>query len=110
MVGGGIGTGVAWPEQHRGGLTGPGAAVVDEREQGVEPESFLVGRGSVLLVRMGGQQRRVQVDGQRVGLVDPVIGGVGACFVPRDPTSISASRSYGFQRFRCVSSQPRDQA
>ena len=77
VVGGGIGTGVAWAEQRGGGFAGAGGAVVDEREQRVKAPTALVGWGRVFLeVAVGVEQGRVQVDDQRAFRGDAVVGGV----------------------------------
>jgi hypothetical protein len=64
VVGGGVGTGVAWPQDPSQGLAGA-VAVVQEGDQRVEPEATLVGPGRALLWGVGIHQRAVDVDDQQ---------------------------------------------
>jgi hypothetical protein len=61
---GGIGGGIAGPQQRRQCLAGPIAAVQPSAKR-VEPEALLVGAGRALLVGVGLDQGRVHVDDQR---------------------------------------------
>ena len=58
VIGGGVAAGVTRAQQHRDGLV----AVVQPRAQGVMTEAALKVPADVLLVRMGRDQRRVEVD------------------------------------------------
>jgi hypothetical protein len=78
VVGGGVGAGVARPQQASERLAGAVLAV-QEGQQRVEPEAALVGAGGGLLVGMRLHQRAVDVDqqqpvGVRAGLPGPRAG------------------------------------
>lgn len=66
MIGGRVRAGVAWPKQCRDGFAGPVGTVVGERQPGMKSESALVGRSCRLLLRVGGDEGRVEVDDDRV--------------------------------------------
>ena len=76
VVGGGVRTGVALRSRNDSGSPVPVGAVVDERPQRMEPEPAFERRRRLLLVRVRGNQRGVDVDDQRPVGVDAVIGGV----------------------------------
>ena len=65
VIGGGVGPGVARPQHD--GQRFPGAfwTVVGEGGQRVEPEGLLPGRAGLLLLRAGGHDRGVEVNGDQ---------------------------------------------
>jgi hypothetical protein len=76
VVGGGVGAGVTCPQQHRQRLPAALGAVVEERPQRVVAEPALERRRRPLLVRVGGHQRRVEIDDQRRRGARPAVGGL----------------------------------
>jgi hypothetical protein len=64
VISGGVGAGIAWPQDPAQGLAGAGAAV-QIGQQRVEPVAALVGPGRSLLWGMGVQQRAIHVDDQQ---------------------------------------------
>ena len=76
VIRGGVGASVSLSEHEGKRFTRPGSAVICEGQQRVEPEAFLKGRGREFLVRMRGDQRRVDVDDDRVIDVGAVVRGV----------------------------------
>lgn len=61
VVGGGVGAGVAGPQQGSHRLSGPGLAVVDERDERMMAEGLLPGRGGVLLLGVREDEDTVDV-------------------------------------------------
>ena len=61
VVGGGVRPGVPGPQHDGQRLAGPAGAVVGERGQRVEPERLLPGRRGLLLLRVRGHDRGVDV-------------------------------------------------
>ena len=66
VVGGGVRACVAGPQQDGQRFAGPGRAVVGKRAQRMEPIALLERRTSLLLLGVRGDQRRVQIDDQRI--------------------------------------------
>lgn len=62
VVGSGIGTGVAWPQQETQGFTCAVFTVVDERQKRMETVAPLEIRRSFLFLRMGGHEGGIEVD------------------------------------------------
>ena len=78
----------------------PSGAVVEERRQRVEPEAAFERRGSVLFLRVGGDQGRVQIDDQGVLRVGAVVGcvvcGELSCLMTgRGPSGVDRLQSSG---------------
>ena len=65
VVGGRVGAGVPGPQQHLQRFAGAGGSVVDEGAQRMEAVAAFERRPGVLLVRVRGHERGVQVDDQR---------------------------------------------
>lgn len=65
MVGGGVRTGIARPQQRSHRFSTTAGPVVAVRQQRVVTVALLIGRGSVFLVRMCGDQGGVDVDADR---------------------------------------------
>jgi hypothetical protein len=61
VVGGGVGAGVAGPQQAHDRLARPAAAVVDESHQRVVPEGLLPGGGGVLFLGVRQDEDPVEV-------------------------------------------------
>jgi len=68
VVSGGVAAGVTRAQDPGQGFASRNVGAVQEDQQRVEPEAVLVGRGRVLLVTVGGQQRRVHVQDQPSGI------------------------------------------
>lgn len=64
VVGSGIGTGVAWPQQETQGFTCAVFTVVDGRQKRMETVAPLEIRRSFLFLRMGGHEGGIEVDDQ----------------------------------------------
>jgi len=110
VIDGGVRAGVARSEHRCEGFAGACSSVVDERQQWVKSEAALVRWSSELLVRVGGDQCRIEVEDEWILGGDVVIGGVLTGMCPRCGAS---GRPRGVDRGQhagCISGQRGDQA
>jgi hypothetical protein len=110
VVGRGVRAGVPGTQQHRQGFTGAVWAVVGEGAQGVESEGLLERRRGGLLVRVGRDQRGVQVDDQRMRGRHLLVGGVPTGQGPHVRPCRGTSGGHSFLHGGHVAGQGRDRA
>jgi len=109
VIAGLVGAGVARPQQDLECFAGSVRAVVGERQQGVEPVPAFERRSSLLLLRMRGDQRRIQVDNQRLLSGSAVVGGMDTGHTPHGGAGLLPRRRDRLDRLVRIVGQGLDQ-